>query len=82
MSFSIIIIIITIIINIIIVIIIIIIIIIIFTSRPAFVELFIKTIYIICFIAVCATNPEYSGKYWKYVSVEYDSLGGCIILGM
>ena len=58
LSFSIIIIIITIII-------IIIIIIIIFTSHRAFVELFIKTIYTICFIAVCATNPEYNGKYWN-----------------
>ena len=50
---------------IIITIIIIIISIIIFTSHRAFVELFIKTSYTICFIAVCATNPEYNGKYWN-----------------
>ena len=28
---------------------------------------------------MCATNPEYSGKYWNYVSVEYDSPGACIM---
>ena len=28
---------------------------------------------------MCATNPEYNGKYWNYVSVEYDRPGECIM---